>query len=85
MASKHHRSHQESQVLDDITSMSNDELEDLYGIEIGEDGSVFDTAEFKEFDTLADWAAFVVEQEQEDNYSSFTKIKSNRYFDDDDY
>lgn len=63
--------------------MSKQDLEDLYGIEISDDGSVYDLCEMKSFESLREWAAFMVEQEEEENYSSFQKVNHKRHFDDD--
>lgn len=80
--SKRHTSHSTSRMLSDIQTMDKTELETLYGIEIAEDGSVYDLAEFKEFESLQAWADYMDELENDDNYSSFTKIGSKLPFDD---
>lgn len=72
----------QAKVYHDINTLSAEELTDLYGIEISNDETVWDPCEMKEFKTLEEWAAYMVEQEEEDNYSSFTKIGGRGRFDD---
>lgn len=79
--SKHYNSHS-SRVMVDIHTLEVDELQDLYGIEINEDGTVYDLTEFKEFETLADWANYIVAIEEEENYGTVLKIGGKLLFDD---
>lgn len=77
--SKHHTSSTFARVHHDIKSMGIAELEETYGIEIGEE--VFDPAEMKSFPTLGAWADYVIEQEQADR-TTFIKSGGKHYFDD---
>lgn len=58
-------SHTQDNVLHDVNTLSNRELEDLYGISIEEDGTVVDTVTGKTYNTILLWAA---EQEQEEEW-----------------
>ena len=79
--SKHH-SLLHTRVFNDIRTMKKEDLEEFYGIEISEDGAVYDLAERLNFTDLHRWAAFYIEREEEDGYSSVTKIGSKHSFDD---
>lgn len=74
--------HHHSSVLFDVQIKTFDELEELYGIEVYEDGSVYDPCEDRDFDTLSEWAKFVDEQEKADN-AAFEKRGKQSYYDDD--
>ena len=78
-----HVSHSHTRVLNDVRTLPNEELATLYGIEINEDGTVYDPTENRTFDDLNDWATYIDEQEDDDNYSSFNKIGGKHSFDDD--
>lgn len=69
-------------VFNDIRRLSVEELQELYGIEIEADGKVFDPTVTKTFPTLEQWAIWLADQEQEDNYGKFTKIGGKHLFDD---
>lgn len=80
--SKHMQHH--TNVMHDVLSMSSEELQDLYGIEIQEDGVVWDPLEGKSFETVHLWAAYTEALTQEDDEEYvFKKISNSRY--DDDY
>lgn len=64
--------------------LSTEELYEIYGVELNEDGTVFDTIERKKFKTLAAWMQHAEEQEREDQYGSFEKT-GGRYSYDDEY
>jgi len=80
--SKHHVSHTVVRVLNDVRNMPKQDLEELYGLEIRDDGTVYDLAEFTEFASLQKWATFFAEQQEDENYSTFTKIGGKHAFDD---
>lgn len=80
--SRHNVSHTQSRVLNDVRTLSRQELIDLYGIEIAEDGTVFDPTENQKFKSLTEWASFIDERDDENNYGSFSKIGGKQYFDD---
>ena len=71
-----------SRVLFDIRTMTNTELEETYGITIEEDGSVWDSLEGREFESLLEWADYTTEQE-EDDHKSFLKTGGRYGYDDD--
>ena len=81
--SKHHVSHSKDRYLRDVKAMSKEELINLYGIDIEDDGRVFDSTENRYFDSLTAWAIYMAEQENDDMYGSFTKIGHKGRFDDD--
>lgn len=56
----------------DIISMSSAELESTYGIEIDEDGTVWDDLEGMEFHSLSEWADFC--DSQDEDQGSFIKV-----------
>ena len=58
------------------------EITEQYGIEIEEDGSIWDTVEGQRFDTLTDWAAYIDELNNDELYDNFSKIGSKHEFDD---
>ena len=62
--------------------LSKEELSDLYGIELHDDGTIFDPVENRKFKSLAAWLDFAEEQEQDDRYGSFEKTGGSRYYDD---
>jgi hypothetical protein len=81
--SRHHQRGQH-RVMFDVRTMTVEELEEQYGLEVDpDDGSVWDTLEMKSFDDLNEWAVFASNREDEEN-SSFSKVGS-RYAYDDEY
>lgn len=44
-------------VVFDVTIKTHEELEELYGIEIDEDGGVFDSCDYTYYDNIHTWAA----------------------------
>lgn len=65
----------------DITTLTNDELEELYPIEIDrQTGSVWDSATYTEYDSLSDWASDQddVQQEEKDGDYSPSFVKRQR-------
>lgn len=80
---KHHSS-DVTRIANEVLAMDEDEMYDVYGIVLNEDGSVYDETEDVTFDTLTEWAVFVVEGEQT-SYGNVEKIGRRRRFDDDDF
>lgn len=75
---------QNNNVFYHIKKLSHVELSQLYGIEILENNSVFDSIENKTFNTLTDWAQYFVEANNDT--SNFHKtFKSSEWDDLDDY
>ena len=68
-------------IIHDIQTLSKEELENLYGIQINEDGSVFDPVTNKSYDTIQLWAG---DQEEEDDWEMYTHRPSRggRFSDD---
>ncbi len=54
------------QVQHDVQHLSHEELNRLYGIEVLDDGSVYDPTYSQHFKTLGDWVAFEAEQDEMD-------------------
>lgn len=80
--SRHHVSHTKDRLLRDVQALSAEELKTLYGVEVEEDGRVFDTTENRYFQDLTEWAVYMAEQEDDSMYGSFTKIGHKTRFDD---
>lgn len=81
--SKHYTSHATDSVVRVIQTMSLEEIEQEYGIEIDEDGSVWDGCEGRNFDTLAEWALFMDECEAAALEASMCKGNVRYGFEDD--
>jgi hypothetical protein len=64
--SKHGVGHSHKSVVFDVHTKTHEELEELYGIEIDDDGTVYDPCEMREYDSLSDWAISVEQAEQEE-------------------
>lgn len=63
-------------IVNDINSMDVDTIKQIHGIELNEDGSVFDPVYNLRFDGIIEWAEFSV---NEDN----TEYSENMHHDDD--
>lgn len=66
--SRHHYAHAQeaSTLLYDIDHSNPEELMHLYGIEIYEDGTVFDPVENRKFNTVYEWAEWQSKEEEWD-------------------
>lgn len=73
--------HTQNRVLTDIKTMTHEQLQEQYDIEIDDIGNVYDNIEGKKFDTLILWAAYQVEQEQLET-ECFEKIRGKTHYDD---
>jgi len=74
---------QHSRVLIDVDTLTEQQLIEIYDIEFNEDGTIYDPAMMRTFDTLISWAMAVDEEENE--YSStFIKRNGKHHFDDED-
>lgn len=74
-----------SQVLFDIENMSTEQLIDKYGIEINDDGSVYDPTIMSEFDNIDEWATYLLNDEEElESTPTFIKRTRKHHFDDED-
>lgn len=83
--SKHHVSHTCHQVLHDIGTLDWYRLEELYTIEIEEDGQVWDVLEGRLFGDLHEWAVFFAEREEQDNEETFCRSNGRGKYDDGGY
>jgi hypothetical protein len=83
--SKHNVHVPQFNVLHDIETMTNEELQDTYDLEIDADGYVWDNLENQEFDNINDWGVYMVELEQDDNYGGRGKVNGKWTFDDERY
>lgn len=68
--SRHHAStaHEVTHLINEVQHMPASEVNNLYGIELKEDGKVFDPTYNMTFDGVGEWANFTVEQEYGDLY-----------------
>jgi hypothetical protein len=66
--------------MNNIFKMSSDELYDAYGIEVDEDGVVYDPVDDREFQSLAAWKLYADQQDQ--GSARFEKTGGGRYYDD---
>lgn len=82
--SKFHVSHSPESVVRAIQTMSIEEVEQQFGIEVDEDGSVWDACEGRSFDTLKEWALYMDECEEQ-AYEATMYRGNVRYGFDDDY
>ncbi len=55
--------HTVSYVINEINHLPDDEIKRLYGIDLFEDGKVFDPTYNREFVSIGDWAVFSTEQD----------------------
>ena len=63
---KHNHSaiaHEIAYIVSEVNRLSEEEVRSLYGIELLEDGKVFDPTYDQEFVSVGEWAAFNVEQD----------------------
>lgn len=69
--------------MHDIKTMTHEELQQQYGLEIDDIGNVWDNIEGKKFDTLMLWAAYQIELEQEElQAAKLEKMYGKQHFDD---
>lgn len=75
MSHRHHSSvaHQITRLVHDISIAEKQESESLYGIEIRDNGTIFDFTYQMDFKSLHEWAEFTVEQDCEhETYEEIT-------------
>lgn len=58
------------------------EITQQYGIEIEDDGSIWDSVEGMSFKNLNEWAIYIDDLNNEEVYNNFSKIGSKHGFDD---
>lgn len=51
-------------ILHDIEHLSQEEVEQLYGIVLEENGAIFDPTENRHFKTVGEWAEYEAEQDE---------------------
>lgn len=65
--------------------MSTEQLTDKYGIEISDDGSVYDPTIMSKFDNINEWATYLLSDEEEfESMPTFIKRPRKHHFDDED-
>lgn len=72
-------------VVHDTMILTAEQLEDKYGIEIDDDGSVWDPYEGKQFDNVQKWAVYTDAQEDDYDYDDDfggKDVRKVRYRDD---
>lgn len=64
--SRHHAAHagDVTHIVNDIHNMSFEEAENMYGIELKKDGTVYDVMYGRSFDSLGEWAEYNVQQDE---------------------
>lgn len=68
--------------LHDINVLTNDQLQHQYGIDIQENGSVWDPIEYKRFDSIIEWARYASEQDALLTIDTFQKRIHNHFYED---
>lgn len=81
--SKHYNSYTPDSVTRAIIHMSIEEIAEHYGIEIAEDGRVYDPMDNRRFDSVTEWALYMDEVEQQAEYAAGYHGNTRYAFDDD--
>lgn len=81
MTHKHYHTNQSS-VVHAIKTLPIFEIVQQYGIEIEDNGHIWDVVEQRRFTTLEDWAVYMDELNNDELYDNFSKIGSKQLFDD---
>lgn len=81
--SKYHVSHSPESVVRAIQTMSVDDIEQQFGVEIEENGTVWDACEGRSFATLKEWALYMDECEAAAFEAVMCKGNVRYAFDDD--
>ena len=63
--------HEVAHIIKDVNALSSDEVEQIYGIALSEDGTVFDPTYNRNFVSVSDWAEFSVQQDEVDYSEEF--------------
>lgn len=67
MSRHHHKAAETAETIQhDLNDLTEEELKHRYGIEINEDGSVFDSAYNMKFKSIGEWVSFEAEQSEMD-------------------
>lgn len=67
-------------ILHEISTLSSAEVERLYGIEINEDGSVYDLGTSMTFDNISAWAEYTAEDDFDYDDVESKYSNGNRHF-----
>ncbi len=79
--SKHNRggfAHDVSYIVQQVSTLSAEEVQDLYGIELLDGGKVFDPTYNQEFGSVGEWAEFSVNEDR-------TEYSEHFSYDDEEY
>jgi hypothetical protein len=72
MSRNHHvHAHEVTHLVQEVNKMSIAEAEQAYGIQISEDGTVYDPTYVRTFVTVSEWAEFSFEQDEVDYSEDF--------------
>lgn len=82
---KHHNSRAPESVVRVIQTMSSEEIEQQYGIEIDKDGSVWDPLDRQSFPSVVSWAQYMDDMNNEAEAASKYGIGGRYAFDDEYY
>lgn len=67
MSRHHHKAAETVETIQhDLNDLSKEELEQMYGIALNSDGSVFDSTYKLKFNSISDWMTFEAEQNEMD-------------------
>lgn len=81
--SKHYSSYTPDSVTRAIKTMSIEEIADQYGIEISDDGTIYDPMDQRQFDSIVEWALYMDEVEQQAMFAASYHGNTRYAFDDD--
>lgn len=82
MSRNHHRAVETASTIQhDIQFLSKEEIETTYGIQINDDGTVYDSAYDKTFANIGEWIEFETEFDEMDYSDEFGHGKQD-YYDD---
>lgn len=81
--SKYHVSHSPESVVRAIQTMNVEEIEQQFGIEVDDNGSVWDACEGRSFATLSEWALYMDECEEQAFEAAMCRGNVRYGFDDD--
>lgn len=56
-------SHEIAYIVNEVNRLTEEEIKSLYGIELFDNGKVFDPTYDKTFDSVSEWAEFNIEQD----------------------
>lgn len=80
--SKHHVSHAFDNVMRDVRTMTTEDLQNHYGIELNKDGTIIDVCTERTFASTVTWAQFAAEEEDDADCTSFQRRHGKAHYDD---